>query len=72
MLASKVVNVLTPSCWALAISVRLRMEKSSSPPIAMWWRSRSRLPICFSARETSSALAALTMSMPGMNFCNPP
>ena len=35
MLARRVVNVLTPSCWALAISVRLRMLKSSSAPMGM-------------------------------------
>ena len=32
MAASSVVRVRVPSCWALAISERLRMEKSSSAP----------------------------------------
>ena len=65
MAVSSVVIVCVPSCCALAISVRLRMEKSSSAPV-MWWRSRSRFVICVSAREVSAADVAPTMSMPAM------
>ena len=53
MLASSVVSVLVPSCCALAISARLRIEKSSSVASGRLWRSRSSAVICRWRASTS-------------------
>ena len=58
------VKVLVPCAWAFAISVRLRIEKSSSAPASKWWRSRRRLAIWRSARAVESAEIAPTMITP--------
>jgi hypothetical protein len=63
-LASRSVIVWVP-CWrASAISLRLRIEKSSSSPGATWWRSRRRAVMSFCARDVVSAPVASTMIWP--------
>ena len=72
MLASRVVSVLVPSCCALAISARLRIEKSSSVPLGRLWRSRSSAVICRWAFDVASAERALAMIVPCRYFLRPP
>jgi hypothetical protein len=72
MLASSVVMVLVPSAWAPAISVRLRIEKSSSPPARMRCRSRKRSVTAFCARVVSFGETALTKIVPERYFWRPP
>ena len=66
MLAKRVVSVRVPSCWALAISVRLRIWKSSSASGLRWWRSRSSARTRRSVRAVASDETALTKTDPAM------
>ncbi len=50
-LASSVVIVSVPCCRAPAISLMLRIEKSSSSRGDRWWRSRSSAVMSFCARD---------------------
>ena len=73
MLASSVVRVLVPSCCAPAISVRLRIEKSSSPPALDVVAVAQEVGDRRSRRASvSSAEAALTKMVPDEVFCSPP
>ncbi len=72
MLASSVVSVLVPCSWALAISVRLRIEKSSSVPGRGGAGRAAGCVICASARAVPAGEVAPTKITPAMNCCSPP
>ncbi len=64
--ASSMVMACALSSWADAVSLRLRIEKSSGAPGARPWRSRSNSVIWRWARAVVSAERALTYSGPVM------
>ena len=64
--------VSVPSCCALAISARFRIEKSSSAPRRIWWRSRKSSVISVWAAVVPTDGSAPTKRLPLTYFWRPP